>query len=685
MAERPLLIPGFRRILHGGDYNPDQWQAEPGVLEEDLRLMPLAGCNTFTLGVFSWTSYEPEEGRYTFDWLDRTMDRLAAAGHRVILATPSGAKPAWLARRYPETRRVNRQGLREPYEGRHNHCWSSPVYRDKVARINDELARRYAAHPALGMWHLSNEYSGECFCELCVESFRDWLRRRYGTLEALNAAWWASFWSHTYTAWEDVEPRDGAVDTLAVDYRRFNTDQVIDFIEWEKKPLRAHTPGVPVTTNFMGLFSGFDYARVAEHLDLVAEDQYPGYDGTDPDEWRTAVSVSMKGDLYRSMKPERPWMLMESCPESPQWKQPMRAKRPNVHRTEMLQALAHGAEGTLYFQWRKGRGGCEKFHGAVVDHAGHEHTRAFRAVAELGASYSRLSELLGSVTPADVALVYDWEARWAFERSEGPDKRNWAYERVCREHYQPFWSAGVSVDVLASTRSFDGYKLLVTPQLWLLTPGVADAIRRFVHAGGTWVATLYTGYCDEANRCFLGGFPGDGLGEVLGVWNEEWDVLSDGQTRTARAVAENALGLDGTLSVTEALEVVHLRGAKALAELTEDYYAGHPLVTVNTFGRGAAYYVAGRLDEASLAAFYAPLIAKLGLRRNLASELPRGVTAQRRVLGEREFLFLMNFTPSEQRLELGGAVWQRLESEDSVSDVVLLPFASEVLVRTAQT
>jgi len=682
MPERPLLIPGFRRILHGGDYNPDQWRKEPKILEEDDRLMKLAGVNALSVGIFSWTSYEPEEGRFTFDWLDETMDRMAAAGRRVILATPSAARPAWLARQYPEVRRVDKNGLREPYSGRHNHCWSSPVYRDKVRIINTKLAERYREHPALGMWHVSNELSGDCHCELCHAWFRRWLEERYQTLDGLNDAWWTSFWSHDYRSWEDVEPRDGAVDTLAVDFRRFNTDQVIDFLRWEMAPLRELTPGVPCTTNFMGLFSGFDYARAAEHLDLVADDQYPAYDGTDPEAWRIAVGVSFKDDLYRAMKPDRPWMVMESCPEAPQWKQPMRAKRPNVHRAEMLQALAHGAEGTCYFQWRKGRGGCEKFHGAVVDHVGHEHTRTFQAVAELGRSYERLEVMLGSTVEAKVAIVYDWEAHWAFDRSEGPDKRNHAYDRVCREHYQPFWQAGISVDVIASTRDFSGYDLLITPQLWMLKPGVAARIRAFVEQGGTWVATLYTGYCDPANRCFLGGFPGDGLAEVLGIWNEEWDVLGDSVTRVARALPGNPLGLTGLLEAREALEVIHARGSTVIAEYAEDYYARMPAMTKNSFGKGRAIYLAARFDEPSLAAIYRAIIARVGLKRNLGVDLPVGVTAQRRVSADKEFLFLFNFTTVPQTLDLESRAFESLiDGRNVTGPLELAPFGTEVLAR----
>jgi beta-galactosidase len=680
MSERPLLIPGFKRILHGGDYNPDQWQRYPEVLSEDIRLMKLAGCSTFTLGVFSWTSYEPEEGRFSFDWLDRSMDQLAKEGHKVILATPSGAKPAWMSAKYPEIRRVQRNGLRDPHKDRHNHCWSSPVFREKVQIVNRKLAERYQKHPALGMWHISNELAGECLCDLCIAEYQRWLEKKYGTLDALNEAWWAGFWSKTYTSWAQIDPRDPSLDGASLDFRRFTNQQLIDFMLWEMKPLRELTPAVPATTNFMGTHGWMDYAKIAQHVDLVGDDQYPGYDGSSPTLPDTAVAVSFKDDLYRCYKPDRPWMLMECTPDAQQWREPMRLKRPNLHRAEMIQALAHGAEGTCYFQWRKGRGGLEKLHGAVVDHVGHEHTRVFQHVAALGREYETLTPIIGSVNESDVAFIYDWEAKCGFEHTSGADRRNSAYDRTAFAHYRPFWQAGIGVDVLESERDFSSYKLLVTPQLWLLKPGVAERILEFVENGGTWVATQYTAYCDEYNRMLFGGLPGQGLGTVLGIWNEEYDALPDGKTRRIKTAPGNRLKLSGSFEAVELCEVLHLRGATALAHFDEDFYAGQPVITVNEFGKGRAYYVGARFGEDLLSAFYGGLLAELALSGPLEAELPKGVMVQRRVKGSEAFLFVVSFRSEPTRVSLGQREYTSLIDQSPVKGTLELPaFGSAVL------
>ena len=404
----PPINPRFPHFLHGGDYNPDQWPEE--VWAEDMRLMKLSNCNTMSVGIFSWTQLEPEEGKFTFGWLDKIMDLLAANGGYAVLATPSGARPAWMSKKYPEVLRVRPERLRNLHGVRHNHCFTSPVYREKVSIINTKLAERYKDHPALLVWHISNEYNGECHCDLCQAAFRVWLKKKYDNdLDTLNQAWWAAFWSHTYTAWEQIESPSPVGEPLLhglnLDWKRFCNDQTFDFFRSEIVPLRKYTPNVPITTNFMGLFPGLNYPKFADYVDVVSWDSYPVWHTTGSD-WRLGAQISFVHDQNRSMKGGKPFMLMESTPSNTNWQPIPKLKRPGMHMLSSLQAVAHGSDTVQYFQWRKSRGSSEKFHGAVVDHVGNEHTRVFKDVTDLGAVLKQLDPLIGtSVRPM-------WPSTW---------------------------------------------------------------------------------------------------------------------------------------------------------------------------------------------------------------------------------------------------------------------------------
>jgi beta-galactosidase len=682
----PPPVARFPHILHGGDWNPDQWLEEPEVIEEDFRLMGRASCNSFSIGIFAWSRLEPEEGRFSFDWLDRIMDGLAARGYNAFLATPSGAKPRWMSDKYPEVRRVNVQGQREPHGHRHNHCFTSPVYREKVRTINAKLAERYRGHAALAFWHVSNEYSGSCYCELCLGAFRAWLQARHGSLDALNRAWWTSFWSQRFQAWEQIDPRDSPLDGLLLDWDRFVTHQTVDFMKNEVAPLRAATPGVPVTTNMMGTFVGLDYRRFAEVCDRMAWDSYPQFHGEES--WRGAPGLSFVHDLYRSMKGGLPFLLMESTPSSTNWFPVPQLKRPGQHRQEMLQAVGHGADATMYFQWRKGRGAYEKFHGAVVDHAGVE-TRVFAEVAAHGALLRSLDAVVGTTLRPEVALVHDWEVRWAISRSQGPrqGQGDW-FSRFDREylttsvdHYRPFWKLGVPVDVIESRSPFDRYRLLVAPMLYMLLPGVAERLSEFVKAGGTLLLTYLSGVVNETNLVFRGGWPGGGLRPLAGVWAEEVDALYPEPKQRIVAAAGNALGLQGAHPVREYCERIHAEGAQVLASYESDFYAGRPCLTVNRFGSGRVYYLAARpAGEAFHDALAQGLVRELGLARCLDVVLPEGVTVQKRAGAGRSFLFLHNFKASPQELELGGVRLRDLGDGGILSGRVRLPaYASFVL------
>ncbi|MDR1950253.1 MAG: beta-galactosidase [Spirochaetaceae bacterium] len=652
----PPIVASFPHILHGGDYNPDQWiKWKDTIWKEDMRLAKLAGINSLSVGIFAWSALEPAEGEFRFEWLDEVMDMLAENGMIAVLATPSGARPAWMSKKYPEVLRVNPQRQRNLHGERHNHCLSSPVYREKVKIINTKLAERYGAHPALGVWHISNEYGGECHCPLCQEKFRAYLKKVYGNLDALNEAWWTGFWSHTYADWQEIESPSPIGETnthgLNLDWKRFTTEQFVDFYLWEIEPLRNLSPRIPCTTNLMGTYPGIDYYRLAEVLDVVSWDNYPQWTGTEQDV-EIAVRASFMHDLTRGLK-GKPFMLMESSPSATNWRPVAKLHRPGVHMLQSLQAVAHGADTVQYFQFRKGRGASEKFHGAVVDHEGTEHTRVFRDVAALGERLKTLDAVAGTDTPSRVALIYDWNVRWALEDIRGLLQKNTNYEQTVIDHYEAFWRMGIPVDIIDSKRSFDGYDLLAAPMLYLLREGTAEAIDGFVRRGGVFVATYVSGYVNHTDLAFPGGFPGP-LKETLGIWCEEIDALYPGES--------NTIGWNGKkYRARDLCELIHPRGAEVLGTYGTDFYAGRPALTVHSHGKGRAYFIAARTDQDFLGDFYGRIAADCGLPRALDGlpfapglpALPEGVSARVRSDGLRDYVFVMNCGPRETTVNAG--------------------------------
>ena len=348
--EKTFINEKFKHILHGGDYNPDQWQHSPDVLEEDMRLMKLANCNNMSVGIFAWAKLEPEEGKFDFSYMDKALDDIYANGGRVFLATPSGARPAWLARKYPEVLLTNADGDRIRFGSRHNHCYTSPIYREKVATINRKLAERYGNHPAVIGWHISNEYGGNehkcmCCCELCKAEFRSWLKEKYGTIDELNKQWWSYFWSHTYPDWDYIDPPmtngESSTHGLKIDWRRFITHQTVDFMKNEIRAVKSVNPSIPVTTNLMSFFPFLDYREFAKEVDFVSNDLYPAWSGQ-PSDINVASESAAMHDLIRSLK-HKPFVLMESTPSLVNWHTYNKLKRPGQHEVASLQAVAHGS------------------------------------------------------------------------------------------------------------------------------------------------------------------------------------------------------------------------------------------------------------------------------------------------------------------------------------------------------
>ncbi|WP_338541493.1 beta-galactosidase [Paenibacillus tundrae] len=673
-------LPAF---MHGADYNPDQWLHDPQIFEEDIRLMKLANCNVMAIGIFAWAALEPEEGQFNFEWMDHVLDTFAKNDIYAWLATPTGARPAWMAQKYPEVLRVEANRVRNLFGVRHNHCYTSPVYREKTTIMNTKLAERYANHPAVLGWHISNELGGDCHCDYCQSAFRDWLKAKYGSIDNLNRAWWTTFWSHTYNDWSQVESPaphgENAVHGQNLDWRRFVSDQTLDFYKHEVSSLRNANPDLPCTTNMMDWFYGLDYHSFANELDVISWDAYPKWHEADSDR-HVASWFAFNHDLFRSLK-KKPFMLMESTPSLTNWQAVSKLKRPGMHRLSSLQAVAHGADTVQYFQWRKSRGSSEKFHGAVVDHVGHEHTRVFQDVADLGSTLAGLSDIIGTPVPAETAMLCDWDNRWAINDAQGPRNSGLHYEETVAQHYRALWELGVPVDIVGSYDDILNYKLLLVPMAYLLRQETGEKIEQFVKAGGTVVVTYWSGIVDENDLCHLGGFPGP-LRTTVGIWSEELEGLHDHDRNSLVFNAENPLGLEGALEVHELCDLIHVETAEVLAVYGDDFYAGRPALTVNRLGAGQAYYLAARVSEDSFyQSFYGELVEQAGVRRTINCTLPEGVTAQLRTDGDTDYVFLLNFSGEEASIELDHDGYVDAESGESKTGKIELPINGALILQ----
>ncbi len=650
------IIKDFPHILHGGDYNPDQWLNYPQVIDEDFKLMDEAWCNAFSIAIFAWGQLEPSEGVYEFGWLDDIMNRCAKSGKKVFLATPSAAMPAWLAHKYPETCRVYSDGQRTRWKARQIHCWSSPVLREKLAAINERLAERYTGHPALGGWHISNEYNGECFCESCLEKFYRFVEKRYGTLEKLNDAYWSGFWSHSITDWNQLNPLDDASDSVRLDWKRFTSWHIADFMKSEIDAVRKFS-AAPATTNMMGVYPNLDYWRIAELCDFIADDCYPCWYNNVTE--NVAARFSMFHDMHYTML-NKPFLMMESCPGIPNYVAFPKMRRPNELEREMLLALGHGADGTMYFQWRKGRGGCEKIHGAVVGHDGTNQPRMFREVAAYGQKIAKLDEIVDSKIQPEAALIFDWESNWALEFSKGYGKEEIKKTTdTIMTHYRALWRQNIPLAVIESTCDFTPYKLLVVPMLFMLKPGVAERLRDFTADGGTVVMTYLSACVDDSNRFFFGKNP---LSDVFGVNVEDIDCFEPSDSRSLKMA-------DGSeFKVVEMSEYIHSEGAKVIASYTDEFFRGVPALTVNSFGQGQAWYLGARTGDDFLSLLYERILGELVIKPVL-EDIPKSFHVAKRSTGNADYYFIYNLTAVEQEFKLPrpmADLWNGIESTTTV-------------------
>lgn len=649
------------RFLYGGDYNPEQWPEDTWA--NDIQVFKQAHLNSATINVFSWALLEQREGEYDFSKLDKIVKELSDANFDIVLATATAAMPAWMFKKYPDVARVDYQGRRHVFGQRHNFCSNSKNYQVLASKLVKKIVSRYYKNPHIKVWHVNNEYGGNCYCDNCQNTFRDWLKYKYKNLETLNKAWNMNVWGHRIYDWDEIvvpnelgdawgaEGTETIVSALSLDYLRFQSESLLKLFKMEKAIIKKYDPVALVTTNFHALPNKLlDYQKWAKEQDIISYDSYPSYN-------MPTYQSAFLYDLMRSLK-HQPFMLMESTPAQVNWQPYSPLKRPGQMAATELQAVAHGADTVQFFQLKQAIGGSEKFHSAVISHSQRTDTRVFKEVTELGEKLEKTgSTILGSKTKAKVGIVFDWNNFWSYEYIDGITQ-DLDYVESILDYYKQFYKRNIPTDIISVDDDFSQYDLVVAPVLYMIKSGLAEKIDQYVKRGGNFVASYLSGIVNENDSVYLGGYPGP-LKDVLGIWVEESDAVIPGQKITVSLDSNN-------YQANLICDLLHLEGAHALGNYNSEFYKETPAVSENKWGKGTSWYIGTQLDEAGLSKIFDHLISIVNIKSLIETKTDLEIT-KRVTKSGKELYFVLNMSNDTKDLPSEFDAYKNLFTDKSAN------------------
>lgn len=649
------------RFLYGGDYNPEQWPEDTWA--NDIQVFKQAHLNSATINVFSWALLEQREGEYDFSKLDKIVKELSDANFDIVLATATAAMPAWMFKKYPDVARVDYQGRRHVFGQRHNFCSNSKNYQVLASKLVKKIVSRYYKNPHIKVWHVNNEYGGNCYCDNCQNTFRDWLKYKYKNLETLNKAWNMNVWSHRIYDWDEIvvpnelgdawgaEGTETIVSALSLDYLRFQSESLLKLFKMEKAIIKKYDPVALVTTNFHALPNKLlDYQKWAKEQDIISYDSYPSYN-------MPIYQSAFLYDLMRSLK-HQPFMLMESTPAQVNWQPYSPLKRPGQMAATELQAVAHGADTVQFFQLKQAIGGSEKFHSAVISHSQRTDTRVFKEVTELGEKLEKTgSTILGSKTKTKVGIVFDWNNFWSYEYIDGITQ-DLDYVESILDYYKQFYKRNIPTDIISVDDDFSQYDLVVAPVLYMINSGLAEKIDQYVKRGGNFVASYLSGIVNENDSVYLGGYPGP-LKDVLGIWVEESDAVIPGQKITVSLDSNN-------YQANLICDLLHLEGAHALGNYNSEFYKETPAVSENKWGKGTSWYIGTQLDEAGLSKIFDHLISIVNIKSLIETKTDLEIT-KRVTKSGKELYFVLNMSNDTKDLPSEFDAYKNLFTDKSAN------------------
>lgn len=630
----------------GVDYYPEHW--EECRWETDAKLMREAGFNVVRMGEFSWAKLEPRKGEFDFTWLDRAVALLARYGIDTVLGTPTAAPPKWVVDESPDVCPTDMYGRVRGFGSRRHTCFNSPSLRGHAERIVKAMAEHYKDNPHVIAWQVDNELMGRCWCENCRQAFIRWLKRKYGTLEALNKAWGTVFWSQTYENWNElilpgyaacgISDVDNSVHNpgLELDYKRFCSDSILDYYRMQAEILRENG-GKPVTANVMPNAEHVDYFRFGREMDFASWDDYPVSSfGNKQYSW-----VSMGHSLTRNLKRKRFWVMeQESGPCG--WSTIGDTPEPGQLRLWAMQSLADGAEGIVFYRWRPCLSGTEEYWYGVLDHDGIPRRR-YREIREAGLDLKKTNEALeGAEFHAEAAVVYSYDVLWAHQNQK--HGALFDYKDLIHRCYRALIQSGINADVIDQTADFSGYKVVVMPAFCLGTEEIREKAEQYVGGGGTLVLSFRSGIKEWNNSMTEATTPGI-FRKLAGLVVEEFDSLNFGRKIPVR-------GSEGNFEASVWCDVIRPVTAEARAYYEGGFYRGTPAILKNSFGKGSVWYFGCDPDPESLRRYAAAVCREAGVVLPV-EKCPENVELSEWKKAAESILIALNHSAESVSLKLG--------------------------------
>jgi len=644
----------------GVDYYPEHWERER--CEVDASLMEKAGIEVVRLAEFAWSKLEPEDGIYDFSWLDEAISILNKHNIKVVLCTPTAAPPAWLIEKHPDILPVNRNGQRMSFGARRHYCITSKVYYYYSRRIIKKMAEHYKDNPQVIGWQVDNEFGGpKCYCDNCKREFQLWLKNRYKTLEDLNKAWGNAFWSHDYTSWEQIPLpivyyHNPAFD---LDFRRFFSDMTVKYSNMQIKLLKELNPDKFVTHNFMGLFPELDYYELAKEYDFVSWDNYPrGIENR----YRSALAH----DVMRGLKKKNFWIMEEQCSYLTR-EDITRTFPPGEMRLWTYHCFAHGAETVVYFRWRACNFGIEQFHSGILQHDGTDKSISYRELLQIKEEIQRVGpKIEGSKIVSPVAIIYDYEDIWV--NCAYGEKPMYDYPGEIIRFYKAIKKLGINVDTIRPTDDFSPYKVVIAPLLYVMTDEIAENIKRYVSNGGIFIAGFRCAIKDKNSNILKEVLPGK-LRDLFGIGIYAWDNIRD---RVVEIKDKDGKVYKGDTFA----DLITPEGAEVIAWYNSGWYTPYSAVTVNSYGKGMAYYIGCGISQEFYDSLINNLLSGYALKEIL---FPEEVEVNIREKDDRRFIFVNNFSDKMTQIEIKREMFDLIAEKSVQGKITMDPFGIMIL------